>query len=420
MDDSDIFLTDFYRLPKTAICNMVQGKSNRGDNVYLLLLTIIYIAFISLGLPDALLGSAWPVMQAHLDVPIHYAGIVSMIIAAGTIVSSLMSDRLTKKMGVGLITAVSVFMTAMALFGFSVSDSFWMLCLWAIPYGLGAGAVDAAINNYVAVHYTSRHMNWLHCFWGIGAMTGPYIMGFYLTRGLEWNSAYRAVALIQIIFSVAVFISLPLWKKREQDSSGKPAPTKRLSQVLRIKGVKYILLAFFGYCALESTTGLWASTYLVYHRGIGAETAALFASLFFMGITAGRFISGFISNKLGDKLMIKIGISLIFVGIVAVWLPLRTDLLSLAGLMIIGLGCAPVYPAIIHSTPENFGVENSQAIVGVQMASAYTGSALMPPLFGVIAGTAGMHIYPIILLGFAVLMLAMIVLLNKSIAISNK
>ena len=388
--------------------------------MYLLLLTIIYIAFISLGLPDALLGSAWPVMQSQLDVPIHYAGIVSMIIAAGTIAASLMSDRLTKKMGVGLVTAASVFMTAVALFGFSISDSFWQLCLWAIPYGLGAGAVDAAINNYVAVHYTSRHMNWLHCFWGVGAMTGPYIMGFYLTRGLEWNSAYRTVALIQIVFSAAVFISLPLWKKRERDSSGKPAPTKGLSRILRIKGVKYILPAFFGYCALESTTGLWASTYLVYHRGIGAETAALFASLFFIGITAGRFMSGFVSNKLGDKTMIRIGMFLIFVGIAAVWLPLQTDLFSLVGLTIIGLGCAPVYPAIIHSTPENFGVENSQAIVGVQMASAYTGTALMPPLFGVLAGTVGMHIYPVFLLGFAVLMLVMIVLLNKSVAKSNR
>ena len=387
--------------------------------MYSLLLIIIYIAFISLGLPDALLGSAWPTMRTQLDVPIHYAGIVSMIIAAGTIVSSLMSDRLTKKMGAGLVTAVGVSMTATALFGFSVSNSFWLLCLFAIPYGLGAGAIDAAINNYVAVNYTSRHMNWLHCFWGLGAMTGPYIMGFYLTRGLEWNSAYRTVALIQIVFSVALFISLPLWKKRERDPSGKPVPTKGLSQVLRIKGVKYILLAFFGYCALESTTGLWASTYLVYHRGIGAEAAALFASFFFMGITAGRFISGFVSNKLGDKTMIKIGIFLIFVGIVAVWLPLKADFPSLIGLIIIGLGCAPVFPAIIHSTPENFGVENSQAIVGVQMASAYTGSALMPPLFGLLASTVGLHVYPIILLTFAVLMVAMITLLNKAVAKSN-
>jgi fucose permease len=382
--------------------------------MYILLITIIYVAFINLGLPDALLGSAWPVIQRQLDVPLHYAGMVSMLIFAGTIVASLLSDRLTHRFNTGLVTATGVVLTATALFGFSVSGSFWMLCVFAVPYGLGAGSVDAAINNYVAVHYTSRHMNWLHCFWGLGAMAGPYIMGFYLTGGLEWSGAYRTVALIQIIFAAVLFLSLPLWKKRKKEP-GKAPRVKGLSYVLRIKGVKYVLLAFFAYCAMESTAGLWASTYLVEHRGVGVEAAAWFASLFFIGITSGRFLSGIVSNKLGDKTMIKIGIGLILAGIGLILVPFEADMFSLAGLIITGLGCAPVFPSIIHSTPYNFGVENSQAIVGVQMASAYTGSALMPPLFGLMASSFGLFLYPIALLFFTALMIVMLFVLNKTV-----
>jgi len=383
--------------------------------MYSLLLIIIYIAFISLGLPDALLGAAWPAMRTQLNVPVHYAGMVSMIIAAGTIISSLLSDRLTKMAGVGLITALSVCLTASALFGFSVSDSFLLLCIWAVPYGLGAGAVDAAINNYVAVHYTSKHMNWLHCFWGIGAMAGPYIIGFYLTCGFDWNNGYRAVSVVQIIFVAVLFMSLPLWKKRENGVQDNISTEKEFLAILRIKGVKYVLPAFFGYCALEATTGLWASTYLVNHRGINVETAAMFASFFFLGITFGRFVTGFISNKLGDRKMIKYGLVFIFVGIVAVWLPVKNDWVCLMGLIIIGLGCAPVYPSIIHSTPENFGIENSQTIVGMQMASAYTGSTLMPPLFGLIAGAVGLHVYPVFLFMLLLLMVIMTKNLNKTV-----
>jgi len=259
-------------------------------------------------------------------------------------------------------------------------------------------------------------MNWLHCFWGVGALAGPYIMGFYLANGLNWNNSYRAVSIVQFIFVAVLFISLPLWKKRKKDSLYKSAPVQGLSQIFRINGVKFVLPAFFGYCALESTTGLWASTYLVNHRGLNVETAALFASFFYIGITLGRFMTGFISNKLGDKKMIKIGIFLIFVGITAVWFPLKTDLICLTGLIIIGLGCAPIYPSIIHSTPENFGAENSQAIVGVQMASAYTGSTLMPPLFGLIANSFGIYLYPVFLFLMLILMLVMTTALNKAVS----
>ncbi|MCL2081047.1 MAG: MFS transporter [Oscillospiraceae bacterium] len=384
--------------------------------MYSLLLVLIYIAFISLGLPDSLLGSAWPSMHANLGVPISYAGIISMIIAGGTIVSSLLSDRLTKKAGTALITAFSVLMTAAALFGFSISGQFWMLCLWAVPYGLGAGAIDAALNNYVALHYASRHMNWLHCFWGVGATISPYIMGYCLTNGLGWSMGYRSVSVIQVILTAVLFVSLPLWKRRGGgDGRNKDAPVLKLSQILRIKGVKYILLAFFGYCALESTTGLWASSYLVLGRGVSPETAARYASLFFLGITGGRFLSGFAANKVGDRNMIKIGVAVIFAGIAAVWLPVGPDWVCLYGLIVIGLGCAPVYPCIIHSTPSNFGAENSQAIIGVQMASAYTGSTFMPPLFGLVAEHVNVNLYPLFLLAFAAVIMVMTRALNRTV-----
>jgi len=386
--------------------------------MYSFILVIIYIAFISLGLPDSLFGSAWPVMYEQLNVPISYAGIITMVIAGGTIISSLMSDRLTKKLGAGLVTAISVMMTAVALYGFSVSNSFVVLFLWAIPYGLGAGAVDAALNNYVALHYASRHMNWLHCFWGVGASVSPYIMGYCLTGGYGWNRGYFSVAIVQIVLTAVLFISLPFWKNRNIDESGSETQPVSLSlvQALKIKGVKFILLTFFGYCALETTTGLWASSYLVEFRGIDSEMAARFASLFFLGITFGRFLSGFIADKIGDKLLIRFGIIIIICGVVLMGIPGGSNIMALAGLVIIGFGCAPVYPSIIHSTPANFGRENSQAIIGIQMASAYTGSTFIPPIFGVIADNINIGLYPVYLLFFAMLMIVMSEMLNKIIA----
>lgn len=385
--------------------------------MYSILLMIIYLAFISLGLPDSLLGSAWPVMYERLDVPISYAGIVTMIIAGGTVVSSLMSDRMTRKLGAGLVTAISVAMTAVALFGFSSSNSFILLCLWAVPYGIGAGAVDAALNNYVALHYASRHMSWLHCFWGVGAAASPYIMGYSLTRGFGWNNGYYTVAIIQIVLTAILFVSLPLWKKKV-DIDGKSTNTNkalRLPEIMKIRGVKLVLITFFAYCALESTTGLWASSYLVEFRGIDTETAAKFASLFYLGITLGRFISGFIADRIGDKLLIRYGLVIIFMGIILVGLPIGSTIMTLLGLVIIGLGCAPVYPSVIHATPANFGVNNSQAIIGVQMASAYIGTTLMPPIFGFLADNISIGLYPLYLIIFAVLMLTMSERLNTTV-----
>ena len=379
--------------------------------MYSLLLAIIYLAFISLGLPDSLLGSAWPVMQGDLGVPVSYAGIISMIIAIGTVISSLLSDRLTKKFGAGLVTAVSVLMTAVALFGFSISSAFWMLCLLAVPYGLGA-----ALNNYVALHYTSRHMSWLHCFWGVGVSVSPYIMSHCLTNGSGWPVGYRIVSLLQIALTAILFFSLPLWKKRTSAGKENPAdetPALGLRQVFQIPGAKYILLAFFGYSAVESTTSLWASSYLVIEKGITTEIAARYASLFFLGITFGRFLSGFVADKFGDRTMIRIGLGVIVLGILAMWLPLGLESACLIGLIIIGLGCAPVYPSIIHATPDNFGKENSQAMVGVQMAFAYLGTTLMPPLFGLIAEHINIALFPLFLMLFAVLMIVMTERLNR-------
>lgn len=377
-----------------------------------LLLAIIYVAFISLGLPDSLLGSAWPTMYTEFSVPVSYAGIISMIIAAGTIISSLQSDRLTKRLGTGRVTAISVGMTAVALLGFSVSHSFGMLCLWAVPYGLGAGSVDASLNNYVALHYESRHMSWLHCMWGIGASVGPYIMSYALTGGRGWNGGYRYIGILQVVLSAILFISLPLWGRNEAScADGESAQTGgaplSLKQVIAIPGAKEIMLCFFCYCALEQTTGLWASSYLVLQRGIEAERAASFGALFYVGITAGRAISGFLTMKLNDTQMIRMGQCLIALGLVIVILPFSWDKLPLAGLILIGLGCAPIYPCVIHSTPEHFGADKSQAVIGVQMASAYVGTCLMPPLFGLLANNISIALFPFFLSAVLILMFAM-------------
>lgn len=370
--------------------------------MFQLLLAVIYLSFISLGLPDSLLGSAWPTIYQEFDVPVSYAGYIFMIISAGTIFSSLQSDRLTKKFGTGKVTAFSVLTTAIALWGFSVSSSYWMLILWAIPYGFGAGSVDASINNYVALHYESRHMSWLHCMWGIGASAGPYIMSFALTHGQGWNMGYRYISYIQIALTVIIVLSLPLWKGRTAGvNSGQINPEKEktltLKEIIRIPGAKQVMLMFFGYCALEQTAGLWASSYLVLKYGVDLETAAGYGSLFFVGITVGRAISGFITMKLNDNQMIRLGLSIVFGGIVLMCLPLG-HYIALTGLIIVGLGCAPIYPCVIHSTPANFGEERSQALVGVQMASAYTGNLLMPPLFGLIANNISAGLFPMYLL----------------------
>ena len=373
--------------------------------MYSLLLAIIYLAFISLGLPDALLGSAWPSIYVQFGVPVSYAGAISMIIAVGTVVSALMSDALTRRLGTGRVTAISVLLTAAALFGFSISSSFWMLCLWAVPYGIGAGCVDAALNNFVALHYASRHMSWLHCMWGIGASVGPYVMGYALSGGHGWPAGYRYIAVIQAALTVILLLSLPMWKKGVQAAQDEDARSERpgFRALIRTPGAKSIMLAFFCYSAIENTSGLWASSFLVLHHGISEELAARFASLFYIGITAGRALCGFITAKLSDTSMIRLGQGVLLLGAALLIVPV--DEAALAGLVLIGLGCAPIYPSIIHSTPEHFGASRSQAMIGLEMASAYTGTTLMPPLFGLIANHIDVGLLPCFLLVFWLIML---------------
>lgn len=377
--------------------------------MFQLLLVIIYLAFIGLGLPDSLLGAAWPSMYQELSVPISYAGGISMIIAVGTILSSLQSDRLTKKFGTGKVTAFSVLMTAVALLGFSLSHSYPALCLWAIPYGLGAGSVDASLNNYVALYYASRHMSWLHCMWGVGASVGPYIMGYALTDSGSWNMGYRYIAILQIILTAVLLLSLPLWKTKAAADIGIDAEQLEplsLKKIICIPGAKEVMVTFFCYCAVEQTAGLWASSYLVLHGGLSQDTAASFASLFFVGITIGRALGGFLTLKLNDTKMIRLGQIIVAAGALLLLFSFGNKG-ALAGLVLIGLGCAPIYPSMIHSTPERFGADKSQAIIGTQMASAYVGTCLMPPVFGLIANYISVSLLPLYLLLILSLMVFM-------------
>ena len=381
--------------------------------MFSILLLMIYLAFISLGLPDALLGSAWPIMYQEFAVPVSYSGTVFMIICGGTILSSLNSEKLNRRFGTGKITAISVFLTAIALFGFSISHSFLMLCLFAIPYGLGAGSVDAALNHYVALHYSSRHMSWLHCMWGLGASVGPYIMGFVLQRGEPWNRGYLIVSIIQFILAIILFCSLSLWKKNPEElkengsnapvgmegkatSDGAEAPKQRalsLKEVFAIPGAKECMASLYSYCALEQTVGLWAGSFMVLALGMEENLAASFVALYYFGITFGRFLSGFFTMKWKDEQLVLGGSAIVFFGIFLLFTP-WSKAMVLPALILIGLGCAPVYPSVIHSTPYNFGVEHSSALIGAQMASAYVGTLIMPPLFGVLGRSFSMKLFP--------------------------
>lgn len=394
--------------------------------MYILLLIVIYIAFISLGLPDSLIGSAWPLMHAELNVPLSYAGLITITIALGTVISSLLSDRLTKKMGTGLVVSVSVLLTALAMLGFSFATKFYVLIILAVPYGLGAGAIDAALNNYVAVNYKSKHMNFLHGFWGMGAIISPYIMSYTISAYSSWQKGYLIIAIIQCVLSVLMFISLPLYKKCDETNKepkivedNKEKKPLGIIKTLKIKGVLMIVIAFFAYDALEQTTILWASSYLVLERAISTEKAAMFASFYFIGITSGRLLSGFVSDKIGDKNMIRIGSGVLVIGLILIAIPFTKDYFSLAGLIIAGLGSAPIYPAVIHSTPSNFSKENSQAVIGLEMASAYIGACAMPPLFGLIAEKVNIGLLPLYLGILCVLMIVTLEVLNH-IILKNK
>jgi len=371
-----------------------------------LLLLIIYLAFISLGLPDSLLGSAWPAMFEDLGVPLDYAGIISMIVAAGTVVSSLFSGKLIGKFGVAAVTTFSVLLTALALMGFAYSHHFLYLCLLAIPLGLGAGSVDAALNNYVALHFEAKHMNWLHSFWGVGAAIGPLIMAGYLAKGESWNNGYQTIAWIQIGLVLILLFSIPLWvKSKKTDEANQEATSPNFLNLLKTNpGLKPALAVFFCYCTIEATFGLWGASYLVLERGFEVDQAARLTSLYFLGITIGRFLSGFLTLHFSNHQLVKLGLGVIALGLFLLFLPLSATVLP--GFLFVGLGCAPIFPSLLHETPVNFGEKNSQTIMGMQMASAYVGITLMPFLFGKIAILTGYGF----LLGFLGIFLVLIFL----------
>jgi fucose permease len=381
------------------------------------LIIVIYLSFISLGLPDSMLGSAWPLMHQSLHVSVASAGIISIIITAGTIVSSLMSNWLTSRLAPGKVTAISVCLTAVALFGFSISPSLVVLCFFAIPYGLGAGAVDAALNNYVALHYSSRHMSWLHCMWGIGASVGPFIMGLATTGNLQWQGGYRIVSIIQAVIAVIIIVSLPLWAKGrvqktvEQSLQSEQSPeieqsSERvtLTSAIRLPGASAMLLVFLLYCGIEGTGELWAGSYFSMGRGVSATTVAMWATMFPIGITVGRAVSGFIAGKLKDSVLVIAGSAIILVGVVVIAIPFTPSWVGLVGVMIAGLGCAPIYPSAIHMTPERFGEKNSQAMIGLQMACAYVGSLAIPPLYGLVGSGKPLLFFPLFMGVMAVIM----------------
>lgn len=374
--------------------------------MYLLLLSVIYLAFISLGLPDSMLGAAWPTIYAELNVPISYMGIITIIISVGTVLASLLTDRAIAKLGTRLVTAISIFLTATALFGFSISSTLAELCLWGVPYGLGAGAIDAALNNYVATNYSSRHMSWLHCFWGVGTIISPYIMSYALVNTV-WQNGYRAVSAIQLFIGVIVLLSYPLWKTKSEDGKEKiDVKPVGLIGVMKIKGAVPVMIGFLSYCAAEITATLWTSSYFEGVFNVTKNEAAMYGSICFIGITSGRFLAGFVSEKLGDRPMIGIGGIIATLGTAMIAIPIKEVVIT--GFIVLGFGYAPIYPSIMHSIPIRFGKERSQSIIGIQMAAAYLGSTVAPAVFGAIADFISIRLLPMYLLFFILLMLIVI------------
>lgn len=372
------------------------------------LLIIIYVSFISLGLPDSVLGSIWPQMQLDLHAGVSLAGYISMTITAGTVISSILSDRMVRRFGVGKVTAVSVLMTAVALLGFSLSPNVVFLFLFAIPLGLGAGSVDVALNNFVALHYEAKHMSWLHCFWGIGASAGPAIVAATLSRGASWRVGYGIISGLQMLLCIALFLGIPLWNRvsgRNTAQQTKQAPAISIPKLLRKKGVLPLLCGFVFYCAMESTGGLWGATFIHNRYHISTSDAALTSTLYFGALTVGRMASGFAASRFSDKALIRVGLWTAAVGMVLTLLAGHAWL-AMGGIFLMGFGFAPIYPAMLHATPAYFGAEQSQQVMGLEMAFAYVGSTCFPPLFGALTTYFGTAIYPVYLLICAALAIA--------------
>lgn len=381
-----------------------------------LLLVLIYVSFISLGLPDALLGAAWPVMQPEFGVPYGLAGLAQIIISGGTIVSSMVSGAVLKRFGIGKVTAVSVGMTALALLGFSIAPSFWWLLAAAVPLGLGAGSVDAGLNSFVASHYESRHMSWLHSFWGVGALGGPLVLSALLYQGFPWRTGYASVGVFQVVLVVVLIAAIPLWSRVRvragAEGGGHDHEHIPLFAALKIRGVGFAMLTFLVYCGIEASMGLWGGSYLFKSRGLDPAQAATWVSLFYASITAGRFLTGFLTYRLSNRAMIRGGAVLVLFGVILMLLPLSLPG-ALTGFLLIGLGCAPIFPCMLHETPVRFGAKHSQAIMGFQMALAYVGSTVLPPLFGLAAGESRFWLLPVFALGYILVLLASTVVLDR-------
>ena len=372
-----------------------------------LLLIVIYIAFIGLGVPDSLFGTAWPAIYTDLNLPVSWASIVTIIVSCGTITSSLLSSWLISRFGTGKITAVSTLMTALALLGFSCSDSMLWLCLCAIPLGLGAGSIDTALNNYVALHYKASHMNFLHCFYGIGVSLSPYLMSLALSKG-TWEGGYRAVFWFQLAIAALTVLALPLWKKvRHAQNGEEEEETPRVLSfpaLMKMPKVRMACLVFIGYCALEYTCGTWGSTFLVNAKGAAADTAARMVTFYYVGLALGRFLSGVLAGRLHSRQLVKIGQMILLAAVVSLFLPLPFAFCSVS-LFFIGLGNGPIFPNMLHLTPELFGKDLSQAVIGAEMATSYIGVLLAPALFGLIAQNVTAALFPVYLLVLYALMI---------------
>lgn len=380
------------------------------------LLVIIYLAFISLGLPDAIMGAVWPMIYKEINIPIAYAGIYSMIVSSGTVFSSLLSSKVIKMFGTGRVTIASVVLTAIGLVGITISSEFIIICMFAVPLGIGAGSVDSALNNFVALHYKASHMNWLHCFWGIGATAGPTIIAFTLARNFGWRMGYGIIAILQVFMIICLLASLRLWDKVESESNIHVTDNKHVAVTIKalfgLKGAKPTLISFFCYGTIETLTGFWGATYLVINYALKPEVAVQWVGFYYFGITIGRFLSGFLALNMSSRMLIRIGQVIIAVGIFILLIP-NIYYLPLIGMILIGLGCAPIFPAMLHETPVRFGKEMSQGIMGIQMATAYIGTTLMPPLFGAVAAQLGFSQLPIWLLPLCVAMIITTEMVNQ-------
>lgn len=362
-----------------------------------ILLIIIYIAFIGLGVPDSLIGSAWPALHMELDIPVETVSVITFLISGCTVLSSMFSARILNKLGTARVTAFSTAMTAIALLGFSFVPSFWFMIPLAIVLGFGAGAIDSGLNNYVALHFKASHMNFLHCFYGVGVSLSPYLMSQALS-GIGWRGGYRYAFYVQLVIAILLIVSIPMWKKTSLDEQQEDEKSVNLSlfQMAKMTEVRLVWVIMLATNAIEYACGVWGSTYLVESKGFEPQHGALALTIYYAGMSIGRFVSGVLADKISTWKRIGIGTVIIAPAVLLLLLPVH-GAVSVAGLFLVGLGNGSIYPNMIHLTPHNFGKSLSQSIMGSQIAFAYTGVMLAPPMVSLISGVFGIRIYPVLL-----------------------